>query len=452
MPWWARSSSTPASGSTRASTHTTCRRAPRTAASSIPSATPDAWSDRALAWLAEADARRPFFLWVHLWDPHAPYIPPPEFAKRAGNDAYLGEVAFADAQLGRLLQALPDGEVAVVMTSDHGEAFGEHGEVSHGAFCYDTTLRVPLIVRAAGLPPGRVERPVSVADVFPTLAELMGLAVPADIDGRSLFDDDAPPAGGAYFESYYGFLACGWSPMAGYLDADGKYVHSSRPQFFDLARDPQEEQDLAAERPGALARYRERLAEVHARPVLEAASDASLDPALRDGLRGLGYAALGGAATNVPDPFTYSDRPSPHSRAAEQRAFQRAMSLLTSGQPAEAERMFAEIVQANPLHVQALERLALARMRQNRHVEAIAPLESVVAAGPAHAETWAYLGACKIVAGREAEALSALRRAVEIDPHHVPSLAAIAQLLEEAGRGDEARAFRDRLDAIGKRR
>ncbi len=252
--------------------------------------------DAALAWLKRRDRARPFFMWVHLFDPHAPYAPPKEFQTGAlAREPYLGEIAFADRELGRLLAALREQKlldrVAVLAIADHGESFGEHGESSHGVYCYESTLRVPLILRMPGGEHGvRKNALVSGVDVYPTLAEAMGLAVPpsGEIDGVSLF---APKLDrGIYFESYYAWNAYRWSPIAGWLDGQGKYLHSSTPEFFDLTADPGEAHDLASQRDSG--RYEAAISALAARPALVQGDAHGIDEALKQRIRSLGYAGV----------------------------------------------------------------------------------------------------------------------------------------------------------------
>jgi hypothetical protein len=217
--------------------------------------------DRVLAWLDARDRSRPFFLWVHLFDPHQPYDPPPGFMTAdLGSDTYLGEIASMDHEIGRLMERLErDGllaTTAILAVGDHGEALGEHGEDTHGFLCYEPTLHVPfLLVRPDGARAGERSRAiVSVADVAPTLAEVMGATLPLDIDGTSLWSGDPPGERGVYFESYMGYLELATSPLAGWLDGSGKYLESSAPEFYRLASDPLEATSDLAARSGATAR------------------------------------------------------------------------------------------------------------------------------------------------------------------------------------------------------
>ncbi len=412
-------------------------------------------ADLAIEWLRSRDPARPFLLWAHLWDAHAPYEPPAEFLQRAGGNPYLGEVSAADHALGRILDELErSGALAdtfVIAVSDHGEAFMEHDEFSHGAFVWNTTLRVPLIVRRpdgedAGL---RVRAITSVVDVFPTVLHAMGLEADEDgLDGQDLLEDEPGEERGAYFESYYGYFGYGWHPLAGWLDRRGKYIHSCEPLYFDLESDPEEGRDLSRERGKELEPYRQALVAVERAPALAPAVEDPLDPVLRSSLQALGYAALAGSRVEMPAPLAVLERPSPHARAKEQLEVQEGEGLLANERYAEAEAQFSSIVSDNPGNLFAWDRLALCRMRSGRHAAAIEPLEHVLAEGPGHAESWVYLGTCLLVTGDHERSLAAFARALEIDRNHPQALGGIVNALEEAGLAAQAAPFRERFEAV----
>ncbi|NOT29148.1 MAG: sulfatase-like hydrolase/transferase [Planctomycetes bacterium] len=420
----------------------------------------------AAAWLHARDPKRPFFLWAHFWDAHAPYSPAPEMKARAGNNDYLGEVAACDAALGKLLAALRaeglEDSTLVVVVGDHGESFGEHGELSHGPFVWNTTLRVPLILRR---PDGRragerVGSVASVVDVYPTALAAMGLEPGggeggATLDGLSLLEDEPGPRRGAYFESYYGYLNFGWHPLAGWVEPRGKYLHAPTPRFYELTHDPKEEHDLAPERGGLVSEARGALAELAKKPVL--ARDAEgLDPELKRTLQAVGYAAFASEGVELPALLAELALPDPHERTRELADVQRAGGLLDGGlldaeKYAEAETLLRAIVARNPDNLYGWDRLALCLMRMQRHREAIAPLERVLAGAPGNADTWSYLAACRLVVGEEEQALAAFTRALELDPNHVQALGGLVHLMEDAGLGKEAASFKQRFEAVQSR-
>jgi arylsulfatase A-like enzyme len=202
----------------------------------------------ALDWLAGA-GRSPFFLWVHLYDPHRPYDPPEPFRSRHV-DPYIGELAFADAQIGRLLSALDTlklrDRTIVVVAGDHGESLGDHGERDHGIFVYQSVLRVPLIVRVPDVAPRRIGSVVRLADVLPTVLEVLDIRRPRG-DGVSLLammQGRQPPVDReAYAESLYP-QRFAWSPLRAIRDGRFKFIDAPRPELYDLETDPFEERNL----------------------------------------------------------------------------------------------------------------------------------------------------------------------------------------------------------------
>ena len=181
----------------------------------------------ALAWW-RAHAGKPRFLWVHLYDPHAAYDPPEPFASRFKDDPYLGEVAAADSFLAPLLGPFLDGRekpALVVVTADHGESLGEHGEQTHGLFAYEATLKVPLVVWGRGVAPGRDARSARHVDIFPSVLQAAGVQAPAGLRraGRSLLGA-AADAGDSYFESLSATLNRGWAPLRGLLRGGTKFI------------------------------------------------------------------------------------------------------------------------------------------------------------------------------------------------------------------------------------
>jgi arylsulfatase A-like enzyme len=376
--------------------------------------------DRALAWFRARDRDEPFFVWVHLFDPHAPYEPPPDLTGRFPHP-YLGDVAGMDRELGRLFDALrADGTLdgtTVLVIGDHGEALGEHGEATHGSYCFESTLRVPLLLRHPdGKDAGAQSLDVaSVADVAPTLADALGLPADPNADGRSQLRP-VPPDRGVYFESYKGWLSFGGSPQAGWLDAEGKYVHSSEPQLFDPRADPGEERDLAAERAGALPRYRKKIAEVAARPALPAATPETLDDALLADIRKLGYAGLGAVELEIPHPLADTGLPSPQAIAPLHAETLRAMALFLEKRYDEAGAILERVLREQPESYLAIERYAICLMHQGRHAEAIPWLERMLAARPWFASAWYNLGRCLAHEGRREDAIRALEEAVRREP------------------------------------
>ena len=252
---------------------------------------------RAMAWLKEA-SNKPSFAWVHLYDPHAPYAAPEPFASRfpaTMHGAYDAEVAFVDAQVGRLLDALGDArdETIVVVTGDHGESLGEHQEQQHGFFVYDAVTQVPLIVAAPGISPGAPTDQVRIVDVMPTVLEAAGIPVPAAVQGRSLL----PAARGqrldllALSESWYPRYHYGWSELTAVRDGRYKFIAAPRRELYDLLNDPGERTNLAPFNPQRVAALERALGEITGATSGSSKPQApqQVDPDVEERLRALGY-------------------------------------------------------------------------------------------------------------------------------------------------------------------
>jgi arylsulfatase A-like enzyme len=399
---------------------------------------------RARHWLNRRDKERPFFLWLHFYDPHAPYTPPSAFLQQAGGHPYLAEVAAVDAAIGDLLAPLRvDGSLErmlVLALADHGESLGEHGEPTHGAFCYAATARVPFLARfPGGLRGGeRSAAPVSAADVLPTALDALGIDVPAGLDGVSLLRADPPSERGVYIESYSGWLNYGWSPLAGWIEGGEKYLHSSAPELYQLAADPAEADDRFAASDPFVAAARDRIASVWSAPKLELGEQASFAPELLAELRQLGYGATGAPQHDLPPPLEPSDRPAPRERAAELALLQQAAALGQAGRHADVATLLRALLEQNPRHCLALEMLGLHLMELAAFEEALDALQRRLACGPERADTWLNLGLCREKLGQPQEAIEALERALAIDPGHGQVRGELARMLEAAGRRDEA--------------
>jgi arylsulfatase A-like enzyme len=333
--------------------------------------------DAFLEWLDARDAERPVFAWLHLFDPHAPSDPPARYRIARYRTTYYAEVAFVDDELARVFAALEraglDDETLVLVVADHGEGLGEHDEDTHGVYTGDTSLRTPFLLRRPdGARAGeRSDELVSGVDVFPTLADAMGLLWPDDVDGLSLLAGGVPADRGAYFESVLGFDSYGWAPIAGWVDAHGKYVESAERRFYDLAADPQERFDASAEHAAEIARARERIAAVAARPVLPPDERARGSDALARELRALGYAGAGGRAGRVPGPLDVGGLPSPFANASVQKEYLIANDLLDGGKTAEATALLESLRARDPRNPVVLERLGLAFLREGRVADAL---------------------------------------------------------------------------------
>jgi arylsulfatase A-like enzyme len=295
----------------------------------------------AIRWLDDAGAC-PLFLWAHLYDPHRPYEPPEPFRSRHF-DPYVGEIAFVDSQIGRLLDLLDHRQLlertVVVVAGDHGESLGEHGEDGHGIFVYESVLRVPLIIRTprggrAGEATGRrVGEVVRLVDVMPTILDLIGLDTPR-MDGVTLAGLLRGKESGlgleAYAESMYP-ERLGWSALRTVSDGRFKFIEAPRPELYDLARDPFETENIYNERRTAAEAMRRRLdsvATAGSRPDGRR-SEVDVPADLRERLDALGYVTSTAPLTTA----LAGDRPDPKDCMAARDQTRGGQPAASAGRP-----------------------------------------------------------------------------------------------------------------------
>jgi arylsulfatase A-like enzyme/tetratricopeptide (TPR) repeat protein len=408
----------------------------------------DATVRAALAWLhpSPEGRPRPFFLWLHLFDPHAPYAPPEPYLSRFRERPYDGEIAFADAEIGVLLDSIqrarPADPVIVLATSDHGESLGEHGEPTHGLFIYDSTIRVPLILAGPGVSAGRVVPALARGiDVAPTLLDLARLPPLSGAEGRSLMPAIDNPASAtdepAYVESLYARLSFGWAPLHGLRDTNWLYVEAPQPELYDAAHDTAQLRNLATERPAEAARYRRAVAAAvdKGRPVASSAQPREAT----ERLRSLGYAG-GGTVANP----SLRD---PKSLIAVAVRIENAIAN-ERADPEAAVAEFRAVLKEDPGNPVARRQLALALSSERHFGEAIAEFMRIIDDGIATPETWISLSDTYRLAGRLPEALETGRKASERDPATPDGADAMGKALVALGRHAEAQSAFERALAL----
>ena len=420
-----------------------------------------------IRWL-EAHPNEPFFLWLHLYDPHSPYDPPEPFRSRFVKQPYEGEIAYADSQLGRLwawLKQAPDNlydDTLIVFLSDHGESLGEHGEKEHGFFVYDSTVRVPLIVkppRAAKLRAQRVAVAVESVQVGPTVLEMAGVEDPIQKQfqaGSLLSLMNGKPHGPmrpAYSESFYPANSFGWSPLRSVETALYQYIEAPRQELYNLENDPKEKDNVIGKNGSVSQRMRSELNQLLAR---YPAPTTSPDAGNRSGrgtdvlekLRTLGYVAYKAPAaptTKLADPKDKLPVFQDVLRATdlvEAGHFAAARSLLASleqreaelylipfllGEASsrearwkEAEKNFARAAELNPGFDQATMGLARALGFQGKTREARDLINTLLAANPGNFRAWFLLA--QIQAKDEPKSsLEALDKVLSIQPNFAPA-------------------------------
>jgi len=395
---------------------------------------------RARAWLDTKDAR-PWLCWIHLYEPHFPYRPREPWASRFAGNPYRGEVAAADAALQPLLEPLlalgKRGRTLVVLTADHGEALGEHGEATHGIFAYEATLKVPLVLYEPGrTSPRVVTAPASHVDLMPTVLAALGVPAPSGLTGRDLLSPaPAPPT---YFEALSGALNRGWAPLRGLIRDGVKYVDLPLPELYDLRADPHETRNLAAQQPQRLAQMR-ALVPPWGGAVERSAEDADA----RARLRGLGYVA----GAPAPAGRAYSEDDDPKRLIALDALLQDAAARYMEGDLRGALEHCRELVRRRPDMALGWLQLAQLERESANLTAAIDALRRALALAPADTMARALLGSTLTQAGHAGEAVALLEPAVrggEADPD---VLTAYGLALARLRRFDEAQTLFERARA-----
>ncbi len=438
-------------------------------------------------WLAAQPAEKSFFYWAHFYDPHQPYEPPAAERARFPGDPYAGEIAFVDEQLGRMIEDLRSKglleETLVVVTSDHGEGFGEHGEIGHGLLTYQESLEVPLVLRGPGIPTGReIATRVGLVDLMPSLLEAFGKAVPAGLSGHNFLPLLAGAAAGTataeptfYFESLLGQEDRNWAPITGLLVGDDKLIAVPHAELYNLADDPGEKENrLENER----RRWRELDAKLQSLLLGKEAIDGSRTADAQDvaTLRSLGYVSSGGAGGKVLDPkdgilldarlqeiekelgegrIAEAEKDLDAARAdfpgVEQPAFYLLERRLResagdlAGATAALRRGVARLPEVFPL------RYELLRQLYDRHLfaDAIAEARQMLERQPDSAQVLTVLGKSLEGAGDLKGAADAFAKAHAADPGNSEVEAEMAGVLTRSGRLPEALAIHERLIAAG---
>ena len=369
-------------------------------------------------WQSHASQRR--FLWIHVFDPHSPYLPPEGLRERYAAKPYYGEIASVDAELGPFLANILDGKeesTLVVVTADHGESLGEHGERSHSLFAYEATLHVPLVFYRPGLSPVRDSGPARHVDILPTVLAAVGAEAPAGLPGLSLLGPRSagPEKITTYFEALTAHLNQGWAPLRGVIQDRKKYIEQAVPELYDLEKDPDEHKDLINEERRLARTLAEVLpAESKWPPDRGALSDEEVAE-----LRSLGY-----LMSEARKRTTYGPEEDLRKLAGIQTRMQEMVSLFHAGQLDKAMAICREVMVTRPDMEMAWLYLATAMIRQGRGEEAIVVLREALAKKVESVDIRRQLGLSLLYAGRLEEGIAALEELTR----EVPDVVALNNL------------------------
>jgi choline-sulfatase len=363
----------------------------------------------------------PYFVWVHLYDPHDPYEPPPPYSQTYKDHLYDGEIAYADSALANFLAYLKKlgryENSLIVVVGDHGEGLGEHHEDTHGIFLYDSTTHVPLIMKL----PGRsnaarvVDAQVRTTDILPTVLDLLNIPAPERWDGESLkpyFDGANSSSRTAFGETDYP-LRFGWAPLRSVRAEGFKFIEAPKPELYDLQRDPGELKNEYGPTNEMVQKDRKLLADLRAKtPAAVAGSAATASPGAANQLRALGYVAqTETSSTNAP-----SGLPDPKDKIEEQNLLHTAMIASEDERPAEARSALEKVLRLDPKSPTALKQIGELELKAGEYARAAAHLKTAHKIRPDDATAAFEAGQALEKTGDLADARDAMEASLKLQP------------------------------------
>ena len=389
-------------------------------------------TERALAYLQQSAPAQPLFVWVHYYDPHYPYTPPEPHRSRHQGNPYLGEVAFMDEQLGRVVQAFERraaGPHGIVVVADHGEGLGEHGEQQHGNLLYQSTMHVPMLVAGPGIAAGTSDAPISTRRVFHTVMRWAGLEA----------NDDAEPV--VMGEAMKPFLDYGWQPQVMAVEGKQKTILAGRTEVYDVVADPAEKRDFGPE----ASISRPVRAALHDYPLPSQQAAATTENLSEEEQRKL--ASLGYVSSTV-KPVIRADAPRPADMTHLYPILDDAAALFVREQYAQAIPLLERILAADRTNLDAALRLATAHSSLGHDAEALTAFRRAEGIAPDNADVRTYL-ALHLARGKDWErAVPMLERILAETPNKVPALEALALVRERQGNLPAAIELRRKLYAL----
>jgi choline-sulfatase len=410
-------------------------------------------ADHALAWLGKAAGSR-FFGWVHFYDAHSPYEPPEPFLSQYRGHPYIGEIAFVDSQVGRLLAFLDEHDLAkktvVVVMGDHGESLGEHGESTHGFFVYQATMHVPLLIRAPydRMAGRRVADTVRSIDVLPTSLELLGIRPRDPLEGTSvvpLMTGAKRELGlSAYSEAVYPRYHFGWSDLRALTAGRYKYIAAPRPELYDLQADPRESKNIYPERQALGDRMQQELTALERRMsagAAEAKPAVEVDPDARQRLAALGYVGTFVAPASA-DRSGLAD---PKDKIELFNLMTQARETARHDQSSDAGlQALQRVIDQDPKVIDAWFMIGNEYYRRHEYAAAIARYQRALALKPDYDLVVINMANAYRAMGRDDEAMVGYRRFMELDPKNAQIRYEAAQILIDNGHLDDAAAELDK--------
>ncbi len=373
----------------------------------------------AVRWIKNNNG--PWFLWIHLWDPHTPYSPPEPYKSRFSSDLYSGEVAYTDSQLGILLNYIEKSgflkNTTIVITGDHGEALGDHGEREHGYFAYNETIHIPLIIYDPSLKNSEISNNVSHIDIFPTICDLLRVGIPSHIQGRSLLPlikGDQWKEETIYFESKLAYLSRGWAPLDGFIKEDLKFINQPIKELYNLKKDFSEKKNIISST--KISELLNTLGQLISgfTGIDKDLSNKEIDPRAIKKLKTFGY--LSGVVQKKKAIFTKED--DLKVLLPIQLKLTKARSLENNGKYREALKLFMEVKVKKPDSISTYVNMAELYHKTNRIEEGLSTIEEGLLRSPENTELILRKGVLLIAGNQLQKGEAILRKILEKDPEN----------------------------------
>jgi arylsulfatase A-like enzyme/cytochrome c-type biogenesis protein CcmH/NrfG len=399
--------------------------------------------DHAIAWL-NGQSGRPFFLWVHVFDPHIPYEPPAPFDQQFRSRPYDGEIAYTDRELGRLFEAVgkksPPAETLIAVLADHGESLSDHGEYTHGIFLYDATLHIPFVLAGPGVPAGqRVKQQARTIDLLPTLLELMGGSAPPESQGVSLvpaFQGEEVATEPSYHETLFPKMNMGWAELRAMRTNRWKYIHAPKRELYDLSADPKETTNVLDRFPEEAARLEAQLKETAQNS--EKVQTRMVDDKTMKQLKSLGY--LGDFSP--PEVELTGEGIDPKDRVNILKLLQAAVPLDSGLSPAKRIELLRKGIDQDPTNPQLYDHLGAEYEKSGRYPQAVELYQTALQKGIRSGRLHGRIGDLYLREGKKAEAIAAYEESGRINPYNLEHQTNLATAYMETGRlADAARVF-----------
>lgn len=409
---------------------------------------------RASTWLKKNKGER-FFLWIHYYDAHHPYTPPPDFSSKYAEVPYDGEIASVDKGIGVILDELRSSglieNTLVVIAGDHGEGLGEHEEQTHSIFIYESTVRVPLIMSYPDEITGskRVDAVVSLVDVMPTILDILDIDHSLTMDGVSLLgmiEGNEPRERAVYSESMFPYLNYGWSELQSVRTSDWKYIRSPEPELYNVKEDPAELRNIISERRDVAERLETALDSLIAVAADEdsgLAEEASLSDSDRERLAALGY------VSGAPPALEQASLKNPREMIRFHDLIYQGAKVMEEGRYEEALAIFKEVISEEPTNALARHLLGMAYYQREDYKSAQEEFLEAIKLNPNLSDAHHNLGNIYLQDGKLEEAAACYEKAIELDPRAGEYYIALGQIYARMGKMEQARSAYEKAIGFG---